>query len=77
MPNSGDYGYVTFAAPPLAAGKLRTVFAHTRGYYRLHLSPTNPPDSVTLARFLAVPDAAARFAVAQYAQSHPRVAMAH
>lgn len=77
MPNSGDYGYVTFAAPPLAAGKLRTVFAHTRGYYRLHLYPTNPPDSVTLARFLAVPDAAARFAAAQYAQSHPRVAMAH
>ncbi|MGH7624962.1 MAG: hypothetical protein ACREOJ_06570, partial [Gemmatimonadaceae bacterium] len=39
MPNSGDYGYVTFAAPPQAAGTTRTVFAHTRGYYRLHLYP--------------------------------------
>jgi hypothetical protein len=76
MPNDGDYGYLTFVAPPQAAGTTRTVFAHARGYYRLHLRPTNPPDSVTLARFLAVPDAAARFAAARYAQSHPRVASA-
>jgi hypothetical protein len=52
------------------------VFAHARGYYRLHLDPTNPPDSLTLARFLAVPDAAAWFAAARYAESHPRVATA-
>ncbi|MDQ2765527.1 MAG: hypothetical protein M3Y30_00100 [Gemmatimonadota bacterium] len=77
MPDTGDYGYVTFAAPPLAAGKSRTVFAHTRGYYRLHLAPTNSPDSVTLARFLETPDAAAMFAAERYAKSHPRIAMAH
>lgn len=76
MPNTGDHGYLTFVAPPQAAGTTRTVFAHARGYYRLHVYPTNPPDSATLARFLAVPDAAARFAAALYLQSHPRVAMA-
>jgi hypothetical protein len=76
MPNTGDHGYLTFVAPPQAAGTTRTVFAHARGYYRLHLDPTNPPDSVTLARFFAVPDAAAWFAAARYAESHPRVAIA-
>jgi len=77
MPSNSDYGFVTFRAPPVVQGSVRSVFAHTRGYYRLHLDPVNPPDSATLASFLAVPDAAANFAAARYMQLHPRVASAH
>ena len=77
MPNTGDYGFVTFAVPPLAASTSRTVFAHARGYYRLHLEPTTPPDSARLAQLFGTPDAAAMFAAEQYAQQHPRAAMAH
>ncbi len=77
MPSTEDYGFVTFTAPTLAAGQSRTVFVHARGYYRLHLDPANPPDSMQLARFLRVPDAAATFAATRYAQMHPHVAMAH
>jgi len=74
MPNTGDYAFVTFAAPPLAPGATRTVFTHARGYYRMHLVPTAPPDSATLARFFSRPDAAALFAAERYAAQRPRAA---
>jgi hypothetical protein len=77
MPNTGDYGFVTFAAPPLAPAVTRTVFAHARGYYRMHLAPTTPPDSAMLSQFFATPDAAARFAAERYAEQYPRAALAH
>ncbi|MEP7065366.1 MAG: hypothetical protein ABI889_04985 [Gemmatimonadota bacterium] len=77
MPTTADHAFVTFAAPALAPGITRTIFAHARGYYRLHLNPATPPDSATLAEFMTVPDAAARFAYTRYTQSHPRIALAH
>jgi hypothetical protein len=77
MPSNGDYGFVTFRAPRLRPGATRSVFVHARGYYRLHLKPDTPPDSTTLANFLTIPDAAANFAAARYAEMHPRVSLAH
>jgi hypothetical protein len=77
MPNTGDYGYVTFEAPPLRAGMARTVFVHARGYYRLHLDPAGAPDTATLARFSDTPDAAAWFAAAQYEHQHAHTSTHH
>jgi len=77
MPHTGDYGFVRYVAPPLASGMSRTVFAHARGYYRLHLDPATPPDTTTLARLFATPDAAAVFAAEQFAQKFPHATAAH
>jgi len=77
MPHTGDYGFVRYVAPPLAPGMTRTVFAHARGYYRLHLDPATPPDTTTLARLFATPDAAAAFAAEQFAQKFPHAMAAH
>lgn len=76
MPTTGDYGFVTFVAPPVVPGATRTVFAHARGYYRMHLVPTTPPDSATLAKFFSTPDAAALFAADRYADQRSREALA-
>ena len=77
MPHTGDYGFVTYVAPRLAPGMTRTVFAHARGYYRLHLDPATPPDSATLTRLFATPDAAAVFAAEQFAQKFPHAKATH
>jgi hypothetical protein len=67
MPNTGDRAYLTFNAPPTRAGMERTVFLHSRGYYRLHLPPGGPPDVATLSRLGGEPDAAARLAASRFA----------
>jgi len=68
MPNIGDTADLTFAAPPANPGTERTVFLHTRGYYKLHLAGTGAPDKATLKAIDKVPGGAARFAAAQYGQ---------
>jgi hypothetical protein len=68
MPATGDYGYVTFAAPPTRTGTIRTVFLHTRGYYQLHLAERNPPDVAALTRITNVPDGAARLSAELFAK---------
>ena len=77
MPSTGDYGFVTFKAPLVALGATRTVFVHARGYYRMHLDPTAPPDSATLTRFFSSPDAAALFAAERYSAQRSLAAFAH
>lgn len=67
MPNIGDRGYLSFKAPDKKPGFNRTVFLHTRGYYRIHLSGTGEPDSDLLTRITAMPDAAARFSGLRFA----------
>ena len=42
MPNVGDRGWST-SAPPPRPGMERTVFLHSRGYYRLHLTGSGNP----------------------------------
>jgi predicted small lipoprotein YifL len=68
MPNVGDTADLTFSAPSHPAGTDRTIFLHSRGYYRLHLVATGEPDTKTLHEIENVPGAAARFAADHFAQ---------
>jgi hypothetical protein len=68
MPNTGDAAQLTFAAPPARAGTERTVFLHTRGYYRLHLPEKGPADLAALQRIADQPDAVARLAAESFAK---------
>jgi hypothetical protein len=68
MPETGNRGYVVFPAPALRPGTERTVFLHTRGYYRLHLTGEGEPDRATLRQIVEDPDGAARFAAARFAR---------
>lgn len=68
MPNTGDRAMVSFVAPPARGGAERSVFLHTRGYYRLHLPEQGPADMVTLQKVTDKPDAAARMAAESFAK---------
>jgi hypothetical protein len=68
MPNIGDTADLTFHVPPQPAGTDRTVFLHSRGYYKLHIAATGDPDTKTLQEIENVPGAAARYAANQFAQ---------
>ena len=69
LPTTSDRAYLTFAAPPPPApGLTRTVLAHTRGWYQLHLPPAGPPDPAALRRLAEEPGFIARLAAEQYGQ---------
>jgi hypothetical protein len=68
MPNTGDNATISFVTPPTREGAERSVFLHTRGYYRLHLPEQGPGDAVTLQRLIDQPDAAARLAAKSFAK---------
>ena len=68
MPNVGDTADLTFHAPARLPGTDRTVFLHSRGYYKLHLSGTGEPDAKTLQAIENVPGTGARFAAARFGQ---------
>lgn len=68
MPNIGDTADLTFRVPPQHAGTDRTVFLHSRGYYRLHIAASGEPDTKTLQEIENVPGAAARYAANQFAK---------
>lgn len=79
MPNVGDTADLTFHVPPRHSGAERTVFLHSKGYYKLHVTTTGEPDTKTLQEIENVPGAGARFAANQFAlwqvakqQSHER-----
>ena len=67
MPNIGEYGYVDFMVPASKPGAKRTVFLHTRGYYRIHGDGSGQADNEAFGRIMTVPDAAARFAGLRFA----------
>lgn len=68
MPETGDRGYVVFPAPEPRPGTERTVFLHSRGYYRLHLTGEGEPDRAMLKQIADEPGGAARFAAARFAR---------
>jgi hypothetical protein len=68
MPNIGDTADLTFPVPPRHEGSERTVFLHSRGYYKLHIAGNGEPDIKTLQEIESVPGAAARFAATQFAE---------
>ncbi len=74
MPRVGDEFLVNAPAPALAADSERTVFLHSRGYYRLHIEAEGDPNLTLLQEIEFVPDRAARFAVQRFRESQQRVA---
>jgi hypothetical protein len=68
MPKVGDRAWVNFPAPAPRPGMDRTVFLHSRGYYRLRLTGSGNPGTATLGQIANVPDAAARFATKRYSE---------
>ena len=68
MPNIGDTADLTFPVPSRHAGTDRTIFLHSRGYYRLHLASSSEPDTKALQEIENVPGAGARFAANHFAQ---------
>jgi hypothetical protein len=68
MPNVGDTADLTFRATARHAGTERSIFLHSRGYYKLHVSGTGDPDTKTLEAIENVPGSAARFAATQFGQ---------
>jgi hypothetical protein len=63
----GERAWVAFPAPPLQPGKRRTLFLHSRGYYRMHLPEDGEPDRATFERILGESGAGARFSAKRYA----------
>jgi hypothetical protein len=68
MPETGDWAHIVFPAPDLAPGATRSIFLHSRGYYRLHLPADRDPDAVRLEQIANEPDAATRLAVERFAE---------
>jgi hypothetical protein len=69
MPTTDDRALLTFAAPPARPGTERSVFLHTRGYYRLHLPESGPPNEAALQRIVNEHDGAARLAAESFART--------
>jgi hypothetical protein len=67
---TGDRAEVAFAAPPTRPGMLRSVFLHSRGYYRPNLEAAGQPDAEALRQIFEVPDAFARLAAKRWAAFH-------
>jgi hypothetical protein len=68
MPNTGDRATLEFPAPPTRPGMERTVVLHSRGWYRLHLTPGGPADTAMVRRVSEVPGAAVEYSASLYQQ---------
>ncbi len=62
MPEIGDSAVMEFPVPDTLAGSRRTVFLHTRGYYRVHLKGTGPQRERELQQLQTDPDFLLRMA---------------
>ena len=76
MPRVGDEVSVSVPAPAPKADTERTVFLHSRGYYRIHLNGEGEPNLALLKEIEEVPDRAARFAVQRFLEFQENVAAA-
>ncbi|MBV9083975.1 MAG: hypothetical protein JOZ62_14955, partial [Acidobacteriaceae bacterium] len=68
MPTTADWADVDFVVPARRAGRQRTIFLHSRGYYTLHLQNGGEPDTHAIAQIQNVPETPAHFAAAAYAE---------
>jgi hypothetical protein len=62
----GERTELLFAAPPLKAGRERTVFAKTSGYYRINVPARGEPQTELIERVLGEPGFAARYSFREY-----------
>lgn len=76
MPRVGNEVSVRIPVPTPGADSERTIFLHSRGYYRLHLNGEGEPNLALLKEIEEVPDRAARFAVQRFQESQARVVAA-
>jgi hypothetical protein len=67
MRTIGEKAWGAFSAPPPQPGKDRTIFLHSRGYYRMHLAEEGEPDRAAFAGILQEPGAGARLSAEWYA----------
>jgi hypothetical protein len=72
MPHIGDHVELVFPAPAPRDGMERTVFLHSRGYYRLHLVESGEPDRATLQQIANTPGAPTQFAADRFAEWRSR-----
>jgi hypothetical protein len=68
MPTNSDRAEIEFPAPERETGMERTIFLHSRGWYQLHLRQNGDPDNAAVAKIMAVPGEATRFAVARFTE---------
>jgi hypothetical protein len=68
MPGNDDRAIVRFEAPPRREGLERTVFLHSRGWYRIHMEETGAPDRQTLRWIAEIPGTAARYAAQRFSE---------
>jgi hypothetical protein len=67
MHHVGEQATVAFAAPPAAPGMERTLFLHSRGYYRMHIPETGQPDVAAFQKILTEPGAGAALSAKLFA----------
>jgi len=66
MPLTGNRAYISFRVPAPHPGMKRTVFLHSRGYYRYHLTGKGEPKTAILQQIFDVPDTMARIAATRF-----------
>lgn len=66
MPLTGNRAYISFRVPAPHPRMKRTVFLHSRGYYRYHLTGKGEPKTATLQQIFDVPDTMARIAATRF-----------
>jgi hypothetical protein len=67
MDTVGERAFVTFPAPALQPGRDRTLFLHSRGYYRMHVPEGGEPNHAAFETILTEPGAGARLSAQAYA----------
>ena len=76
MHEVGQQATVAFKAPSAAPGMERTLFLHSRGYYRMHIPENGQPDVAAFQKIRTEPEAGAAFSAKTYAASAARMASA-
>jgi hypothetical protein len=69
MPTTGDWFFATYKAPPKKDGMKRTVFMKTKGWYKIHMSPTDKDsDMATIFKLIGNPGEIIKFSNERYRQ---------
>ena len=69
MPTTGDWFFATYKAPPKKDGMKRTVFMKTKGWYKIHMPPTDKDsDMATIFKLIGNPGEIIKFSNERYRQ---------
>ena len=69
MPTTGDWFFATYKAPPVKDGMKRTVFMKTKGWYKIHMPPTDKDsDMATIFKLIGNPGEIIKFSNERYRQ---------